>query len=593
MVGFSVWLMDVDGLGGGWGGAPPWLDAVSESDLLDVGDGEGDELLAWDEAEVAELLAAGLGPLSPVVPEVAVVEVLTLVQALGPGPAAISLLGSLAGRELSADEQLTVVQCWQPLVGWVAGAESAAVAAFASSPFFTQAVAEVDPATPAYARFSVLELAAAELGPALGVTIGFAKARILTAASLAPDGRFPRVGALLRSGEIGEYASRVLVAELELLPEVVVEAVQDVVLAKAGWLSPNGLKDSVRRNGKRLVGVRDPQAVLASFLAAQRTRRVWFNTESQDGLVVMGAHLPAVEAMAIQQLLHRDAGGRHPHDPRCRDEREADALMARILGAQTTSQTGGPGAGAEAEGPLGRGGPVGPGGRGPRGGRGAQRRQARRAERAERAPAAARPITPVPVAPKIQLNVLVPLSTLLGGNDHPGELAGYGDLPPAVVRALAGDATWQRWLYDDATGHLLDLGTHRYTPTPELDRYIRARDPHCRFPFSTTPSTTLDLDHHQPFDATGEGNGGTTSAENLGPLTRLPHRLKTHGKHHLRTLTGGTLAWTTALARTYHTQRHDHRPDNGTHNTNSHGDRGGGQDGNGDDPPPGPKAANP
>ena len=169
----------------------------------------------------------------------------------------------------------------------------------------------------------------------------------------------------------------------------------------------------------------------------------------------------------------------------------------------------------------------------------------------------------MPVRPRIQLNVLVPLSTLLGGNDHPGELEGFGDLPPAVVRSLAGDAAWQRWLYADADGHLLDLGKYRYHPTPELDRLIRARYPQCLFPHSTRSSAGQDLDHHEEFDTTGNGQGGSTSADNLGPLARFPHRLKTHGGHTIKALGKGILDWTTPLGRTYRSRPHDYRPDQG------------------------------
>jgi hypothetical protein len=180
--------------------------------------------------------------------------------------------------------------------------------------------------------------------------------------------------------------------------------------------------------------------------------------------------------------------------------------------------------------------------------------------------------------------VLVPLSTLLGGNDHPGELEGFGDLPPAIVRSLAGDAAWQRWLYADADGHLLDLGKYRYHPTPELDRLVRARDPQCRFPYSTRSSTHSDLDHHEAFDTTGNGQGGSTSADNLGPLSRFPHRLKTHAGHRLKALGNGIRDWTTPLGRTYRTRPHDYRPDQGTNNrqNNSHNN---GHDNGGDDPP--------
>jgi hypothetical protein len=165
------------------------------------------------------------------------------------------------------------------------------------------------------------------------------------------------------------------------------------------------------------------------------------------------------------------------------------------------------------------------------------------------------------MAPKVQLNVLVPLSTLLGKDDHPGELVGFGDLPPAIVRSLASDAKWQRWLFDDADGHLINLGKYDYTPDAELDGYLKARDPVCRFPHSTRSSVHADREHIVAFDRTGNGQGGSTSAENMAMLSRFPHRLKTHAGHKIKALGKGILAWTTPLGRVYRLRPHDYRPD--------------------------------
>jgi hypothetical protein len=529
----SVLVMEIDVVGPWCGGVPPWLDAVFEGDLLAASDVE--VLPVWDDVEVT------------------VAELLVQVAAMAPGGAAISLLTSLSGRVLSADEKLTVVQLWQPLLAWAAGAETAAWLDFAGPE--TPADTGADPDRPAYATFTTAELAAGELGPALGCSTEFAQTRIAAARQLGAGGRFARVGDLLRAGQLSEYKTRLLLGELVVLAPPVAEAVQDAVLDRAGGLGPVELKRLVRRTGKRLAGTRDPEAVLTAFVAAQRSRRVWFDTDTVDGLVFLGAHLPPVEALAIQQLLNRDAGGRDCFDGRSHDEREADALMARLLGAQPAGGTS-----TDPDQPHRR-------GRGNRGRRG-------RTPTGTATGTATR--AQVPVRPKIQLNVLVPLSTLLGGTDHPGELAGFGDLPPAVVRSLAADAQWRRWLYDDADGQLLDQGTQHYTPNAELDRLVRARDPQCRFPYSTRSSTHADLDHIEPFDTTGNGQGGSTSAANLAPLSRFPHRLKTHGGHTLRALGNGVLDWTTALGRTYRTRPHDYRPDPGTNTRH---------DQDGDDPP--------
>jgi hypothetical protein len=114
-------------------------------------------------------------------------------------------------------------------------------------------------------------------------------------------------------------------------------------------------------------------------------------------------------------------------DQRCHDERMADALTAAVLGAQPEDPT-------------------------------------------------------TPAAPGIVLQVLVPLPTLLGLREDTAELIGYGDIPAAMARELAGDAAWQLWVHDEVTGHLLDQGKHTYPPNTPLGRYLTARDRHCMFP---------------------------------------------------------------------------------------------------------------
>lgn len=59
-------------------------------------------------------------------------------------------------------------------------------------------------------------------------------------------------------------------------------------------------------------------------------------------------------------------------------------------------------------------------------------------------------------------------TALLGANDQPGELAGYGPIPSAVARDLAAGGTWRRILTDPASGRPLDYGTTHYRPPEHL-----------------------------------------------------------------------------------------------------------------------------
>jgi hypothetical protein len=61
--------------------------------------------------------------------------------------------------------------------------------------------------------------------------------------------------------------------------------------------------------------------------------------------------------------------------------------------------------------------------------------------------------------------VSVGIGTLLGLDDRPGELAGYGPVGADVAQALARDGTWRRLLVDEPSGTVLDVDV-RGKPEP-------------------------------------------------------------------------------------------------------------------------------
>lgn len=127
------------------------------------------------------------------------------------------------------------------------------------------------------------------------------------------------------------------------------------------------------------------------------------------------------------------------------------------------------------------------------------------------------------VTRQVCVDVTVPLTTVLGLSDTPGELGGYGSIDAhlACELAFSSDATWRRLLTDPMTGTVLDVGTTRYRAPSGLDRFVRLRDQACRWPGCTTPATRCDLDHTRSFP------DGPTSEDNLVTLCRRHHRLKT------------------------------------------------------------------
>lgn len=154
-----------------------------------------------------------------------------------------------------------------------------------------------------------------------------------------------------------------------------------------------------------------------------------------------------------------------------------------------------------------------------------------------------------------QVRVTVSAATLLGLDDAPGELTGYGPVTAQVARTLAQDGTWQRLVTDPVTGVLVDWSTTSYTPGAVLRRAVEARDGTCTFPMCDRPAERGDLDHITPFNHhhPNPEAPGQTRAENLHALCRRHHRAKTHGGWRPeRDPTTGTTTWTSPTGRLHH-----------------------------------------
>ena len=131
---------------------------------------------------------------------------------------------------------------------------------------------------------------------------------------------------------------------------------------------------------------------------------------------------------------------------------------------------------------------------------------------------------------QLRIGVVVPLSSLLGLSDAPGELADRSGLIPGsvlrehIVESLGPDSRdevlFTRLLTDD-DGRLMDTTELGRYASARLAQAIKVRAGTCRFPTCKVPADRCDLDHH---DAWPEGR---TSADNLDPLCRRHHRGKT------------------------------------------------------------------
>ncbi|MCK9903076.1 HNH endonuclease [Frankia sp. Cpl3] len=154
-----------------------------------------------------------------------------------------------------------------------------------------------------------------------------------------------------------------------------------------------------------------------------------------------------------------------------------------------------------------------------------------------------------------EIQVVVPLPTLLGVGRDPGQLDGYGPLPAAVAREIAmrPESTWRRLLTDER-GTLVEVAERRL-PSPAQVRHVRARNRQCTHPACTRPATRTDTDHTAPY-----AQGGPTLTINLGPCCRRHHRMR-HQPGRLwkvRQPSPGTFEWTGPSGTTTTTYPHDY-----------------------------------
>ena len=162
------------------------------------------------------------------------------------------------------------------------------------------------------------------------------------------------------------------------------------------------------------------------------------------------------------------------------------------------------------------------------------------------------------------LNLTMSLAAFAGIGRDPAVLTGHGaitaDLAAAIARSLA---TLSVHLLD-ADGHTAAVGgttTTTYVPTRAITDQVLAAAGTCRFPSCRMPAYRCDLDHRVPYDHGNPDSGGRTEPDNLDPLCRHHHRLKTHAgwTADRDPLDGLTMVWTSPTGHAY-TQRPPQHP---------------------------------
>ncbi len=344
----------------------------------------------------------------------------------------------------------------------------------------------------------------------------------------------PNLLALYEAGVLDAARIRTITGALVNVPAAIWPEVEADILPVAASLTMGGLGNRVNRVAEKL----NPEPLAVRHERARESRDVYLEP-LPDGMADLIARLPAVEAVRYYETL--DAHARHAKDQgesstgttpcgqpsRAMSEYRADCLMDLLDNALDSDD---PGATAPAD---------------ATGGNGEGSASGRRV-RAKR--------------PFAQVAVTVGVQTLMGLDEKPGYLDGYGPIPPEQARELAGTAkSWLRILTDPEKGTILSIGRKRYKPPKSLRRWIEYRDQDCRGIGCRKPARSCEIDHTIPyFRRTYAPDGtpqplGETSHDNLGAFSTYWHHVKDDPESGWTVTqpSPGTFLFTTPTGRTY------------------------------------------
>jgi hypothetical protein len=336
----------------------------------------------------------------------------------------------------------------------------------------------------------VVDYTREQVGAALRLSPGTAERRLAIARTLVD--RLPATLELLRAGQITYLHARKLAEAVTPFDDQTTAKIEQRVLTRAAEQTLAQFAASLRR----AVIAADPRRAEQRHEDAIEARRVVF-TPQDDGITELWALLPAEGAALIDAVLHSLTSGQT--DARTADQRRADALIdvfTRVLSD---------------------------------------------------------PNLPEAHGQRPAINVTVPLSTLLGCDNQPAHLDGYGPITAALARHLATDqtGTWRRLLTDE-NGQLVDYGRKTYRPPANLADHIIARDQTCTFPGCRRPAKHCDIDHAQAWS-----DGGATTTDNITALCQRHHNAKHDARWRVKRRPDGSSTWTSPTGHRYESQPPD------------------------------------
>lgn len=376
-----------------------------------------------------------------------------------------------------------------------------------------------------------LGLAATEIAAALHQSHAGASARVALAVELVAE--LPATLAAVADGSIDIARARTIADRTRLLPSVDRHRVEAAILPLAQNRTPGQFNPMIDR---RVIAI-DPAAAHKRTITARRERSL-DHRPAADGMGDIHAHLLAEAALDVYDLLDRLAVATAGQDDRTATARRADALTDLCTALLTDGHIDltslldptDHGCQPDAE---------------PRTGT-ADRTQPQTRQRRTK-------IIGSTHGRPVHLNLTMTMAAFAGLSRDPAVLTGHGAITADLAAAIARSMSTLSVHLTDTDGHTVAVGGITYTPSRAITDHVLAAAGTCRFPSCRMPAYRCDLDHRVPYDHAHPERGGQTGSDNLDPLCRRHHRLKTHtGWAARRDPTDGlTMIWTSPSGRTY------------------------------------------
>jgi hypothetical protein len=367
----------------------------------------------------------------------------------------------------------------------------------------------------------------AELALALRVPERTAEAQLVVAEALVND--LPDTLVALTAGEVSYRHAQIMVDHTTALDSETRAVLEAASLPYARVLTAAKFERKIRTLRERA----NPETIRERHVRAAADREVVFDP-GRDGMAWLSAYLPAVDALgAYSRISELAANLQHPTDPnnpnnpsevRTLTQLRADVFRDLLIDGQ-------PGDGTCSDGRCGDGAC----GEGPHEGLHSDNRHG----------GTARGVT-------AKVFVTVPVLTLLGRDDLPATLDGYGPIDPATARTLAGHApSFIRLLTHPETGAVLSVGRDSYRVPQDLKNWLQVRDVTCRFPGCSRHAARCEIDHTRDW-----AHDGQTRHDNLAHLCKSHHILKHKTDWQVAQARDGTgnLTWTSPAGRNYTTE---------------------------------------